>query len=113
VRRLAVRRSAARHALLALVLAPAAFAAAQLYPNDACLPDANNVFAFNVNFFVSLMGEFSVAGCAGTSPVLVMTPGTAVARVGAPRARVRERLSPGAQRPPSARAALRAAPPRQ
>jgi hypothetical protein len=57
------------------LVAVASAVASALYPNTACQADATNTFAFSVNFFVSQIGEFAVAGCAGTSPVLLLTPG--------------------------------------
>jgi enamine deaminase RidA (YjgF/YER057c/UK114 family) len=75
-RRPAGRTGRAAGALLRCALAAAtSLSASALYPNGACQADAQNTFAFSVNFFVAQMGEFAVAGCVGTSPVLVLTPG--------------------------------------
>jgi hypothetical protein len=60
-------------ALLAAAVVSCAVATG--YPNSACQADGSNTFTFSVDFFVAQMGEFTVAGCEGTSPVLQLTPG--------------------------------------
>jgi hypothetical protein len=40
-----------------------------------CIADANNTFRMHVNIFASTVGEFSVDGCDGTSPVLLLRRG--------------------------------------
>jgi hypothetical protein len=70
------RRWACAAAALCALLATASAALTQPVAAPAyCVADARNTFRVRVDIFASTFGEFTIDGCEGTSPTLLLTRG--------------------------------------